>query len=100
MGYHLDRARELNRQAAIEAARRNTACSLAVMAVGALTALWAGYVGYTMRDMASDTGTYQLVEMHGQESDIVDYDLTASDCRTALMQFTAAGHTVACELSR
>ncbi len=44
--------------------------------------------------------TYDLVMFQGEESDIVDYDLSASDCVAAIGQMRAAGLDVTCETTR
>lgn len=46
-----------------------------------------------------ESRTYDFVEYTGDESDIRDYDLSATDCARLEGQARKAGHVVACELA-
>jgi hypothetical protein len=44
--------------------------------------------------------TYELVQIHGDESDIVDYGLSAVDCGFLKEHLTKHGHVAECERTR
>jgi hypothetical protein len=66
-----------------------------VLAIGLLG--MGGAIGFT-RSM--ETRTYELVQFVGEESDIIDYDLSALDCGTAARRMLNNGLHVACEVAR
>lgn len=74
----------------------NTSAGLIGMFVAA--AGIAALLAFTDRAPAA-AATYDLVLYQGAESDIVDYDLSASDCRGFALERIMAGDTVACEPS-
>lgn len=92
----LDRAREINR---LDQDERAKSGYLVVIVAGAALVGWialAVAVG-TLFHVGTPAASYDLVQFHGEESDIVDYGLSIDDCAAILPAMRAAGHSVTCE---
>lgn len=98
--YFRDRANAINAEIAAERARaqgfKNTVATLAFIGIAALS----GLAGFTLAqgERAADLRTFDLIQFTGEESDIIDYDLSREDCQRALLE--RRGLRLACELSR
>jgi len=98
--YYRDRAAAINADMATEQhkarALKNTLVAAALLAIAGVSAV----AGFTIgsNKAAATYRTYDLVQFHGAESDIVDYDLSREDCQTALLERRT--DRLACELSR
>lgn len=66
---------------------------------GAAMAAIVGITALSPLTPAIDNGVYQLVVIHGDESDIADYNLSSSDCRSLAIHMSRNGHNVLCELT-
>lgn len=69
--------------------------------IGGFLALVAfgGFVGYHWPDRGASS-TYDLVQVNGDESDVIDFDQSATDCAMKLDAMRRAGLTVFCEVAR
>lgn len=56
-------------------------------------------IGYNL-PFPDDSRRYDLVQVHGDESDIIDYDQTAMDCGFRLEAMRRAGMAGFCEVTR
>lgn len=73
--------------------------SRALLIAGSIAIAMIGLaVGYNLP--VDRAGSYDLVQMSGDESDIVDYNLTFSDCLSMISANQAAGVAVTCERAR
>lgn len=89
-----DRATEINRKMAAECVTQGRFKStLAIAATASLMAL-SGLAGYASASHGHDGQTYDLVSTINGESDIIDYDLSATDCRGYVL---AGGVGLTCE---
>lgn len=93
--YFRQRAIEINADIAREQGRRqalrNVLAGAAMVGVCALC----GLAGFVLASDRYDGSTYDLVQTHATgESDIIDYDLSADDCRGYLL---AGGRNLTCE---
>lgn len=64
-----------------------------------LLAVLGGFIGYQWPDRGAGR-TYDLVQVIGEESDVIDYDQSATDCAIKLDAMRRAGLTVFCEVAR
>lgn len=64
----------------------------AFLAIGTITAL-------SPLAPAVDNGVYQLVQIDGDESDIIDYNLSSDDCRQQAVSMARKGYHVLCEVA-
>lgn len=89
-----DRATEINRKMAAERVTEGRFKStLAIAATASLMAL-SGLAGYASAGHGYNGHTYELVSTIDGESDIIDYDLSAIDCRGYVL---AGGSGLTCE---
>lgn len=100
MSFYIDRLQEINRlqnQAiALHASIAAVATAAAICGLAALSFT----IGRALPATESPAAAYSVVEIHGTESDIVDYDVSLSDC-LAIVEFSrASGRTMTCESAR
>jgi hypothetical protein len=58
----------------------------------------AAYLGFNLPDPGADR-RYDLVQIDDGESDIIDYDQTATDCALKIAAMRRAGYVVECQVS-
>jgi hypothetical protein len=93
---HSDRARMITARMRVEMVNTGRTMHYTFMGAIAALAVMSGAVGYSLPTAAP--GIYELVEFHGDESDIIDYDLSATDCAGYLDTARRAGRVVICQL--
>lgn len=64
-----------------------------------VAALIGAVVGFNLPDPGA-ARRYDLVQVNGEESDVVDYDQTATDCGLKLEAMRRAGISGFCEVAR
>lgn len=72
-----------------------------VLNFAAITAalISAACVGYNLPDPGA-ARRYDLIQINGDESDIIDYDQTATDCALKIIDMQRAGYVVKCQVSQ
>lgn len=91
----VDRAAAITRGMNEELTARNVLFSRVITGLAAVGCAVFFAVGAMLP--VRDAGTFQLVEIHGTESDIVDFNLSSSDCGAYLMDAKAQGRALVCE---
>lgn len=74
--------------------RQTASIGLLVVAV-----IMGAALGYTWPDPGA-ARSYDLVQFNGDESDVIDFDQSATDCGLKLVELERAGLTGFCEVAR